>query len=179
MDWGGVQWVAVAAGAVALFFGFRLLWAAVAAAGFAGALQLMPLVAVTDDWSDVTRWIVAGLVGIALALLVRTLTRLGMRVVGFIFAATFITPLLRDLDMVSDLGETGGLVVSIVAGLVGAIVAGIAFKGTVIGLTAAWGGTAVLGVGLETWTAAWDPIWYLGAFSVLVLAGVLYQYRST
>ena len=99
--------------------------------------------------------------------------------VGFILAATFITPLLRDLEMVQDLGETGGLVISLVAGLVGAIVAGIAFKGAVIGLTAAWGGTAVLGPGLETWTAAWDPIWYLGAFAVLVLAGALYQYRST
>jgi FtsH-binding integral membrane protein len=179
MDWGGVQWVAVAAGVVALFFGFKLLWVAVAAAGFAGALQLMPLVAFTEDWTDVTRWIVAGLAGLVLALAARALTRVGVRLVGFILAATFITPLLRDLEMVQDLGETGGLVISLVAGLVGAIVAGIAFKGAVIGLTAAWGGTAVLGPGLETWTAAWDPIWYLGAFAVLVLAGALYQYRSS
>ena len=174
-----VQWVPLAAGLVALGFGFRLLWLAVAAAGFAGAMQLMPLVDLTEDWTDVTRWIVAGLVGLALALVTRSLTKFGMRLVGFVLASTFVTPLLRDLDMVQDLGETGGLVIGVVAGVVGAVIAGVAFKGAVIGLTAAWGGTAILGSGLGAFSAEWDPIWYLGAFAVLVLAGVLYQFRST
>ena len=179
MEIGGVQWVALAAGVVALFFGFKLLWVAVAAAGFAGTLQLLPLLDFTADWTDTARWAVAAIVGAALALLTRTLTKMGMRIIGFILAATFVTPLLRDLEMVSELGDTGGVVISVVAGIVGAVVAGIAFKGAVVGLTAAWGGTAVLGAGLETWTTEWDPIWYLGAFAVLVLAGVLNQYRST
>ena len=174
-----VGWVALAAGVVALLFGFKLLWLAVAAAGFAGALQLMPYLDLTAGWSDVTRWIVAALVGAAFALLTRSLTKWGMRTIGFVLAATFVAPLLRDLEMVQNLGDTGGLIVSLVAGAVGGAVAGIAFKGAVIGLTAGWGGTAVLGAALGTWTADWDPILYLGVFAVLVLIGVLFQYRST
>lgn len=179
MDVGDVQWVALGAGLVALLFGRRLLWAAVAAAGFAGALQLMGLFEATDGWSDTTRWAVAAVAGGLLALLTRTLTKAGMRVIGFVLAATFVAPLLRDLEIVRDLGANAGLVVSIVAGTLGAIVAGIAFTGAVIGLSAGWGATVVLGTGLGAWTTAWDPLWYLGAFAVLVLVGVVFQYRST
>lgn len=179
MEFGDVQWVALGVGLVALFFGRRLLWLAVAAAGFAGALQLMGLVDATAAWSDTARWAVAAVAGGLLALLTRTLTKVGMRIVGFVLASTFVAPLLRDLEIVRDLGENAGLVVSIVAGILGAIVAGIAFTGAVIGLSAGWGATAVLGTGLGVWTADWDPLWYLGAFAVLVLAGVVVQYRST
>jgi hypothetical protein len=70
------------------------------------------------------------------------------------------------------------LVVSLVAGALGAVVAAIAFKGAVVGLTSAWGATATLSAGLGPVTEGWDPVVYLGVFAVLVLAGVLFQYRS-
>jgi hypothetical protein len=178
MDLGDVQWVAVGAGFVALLFGYRLLWLAVALAGFGGALQLMPLVDLTAEWTDTTRYIVAGLVGIVLALVTRTLTKVTMSLIGFVLAATFVAPALRDLDIVTDLGQTGGLVVSLVAGALGAAVAAIAFKGAIVGLTSAWGATAVLSAGLGSVTGGWDPVVYLGVFAVLVLGGVLVQYRS-
>jgi FtsH-binding integral membrane protein len=172
------QWVALAAGLAALLFGFKLLWLAVAVAGFGGALQLMPLFDVTADWSDTVRWAVAAVVGIVLALVTRTLTKAGMRVIGFVLAATFVTPMLEGLELASDLGEWGGLILAVIAGTIGAFVAGIAFKGAIIGLTAGWGATAIMSAGLEPWTADLDPIWYLGGLAVLILGGALYQYRS-
>lgn len=179
MDFEYTQWVALAAGVASLLFGFRLLWLAVALAGFGGALQLMPLLDFTAEWTDSTRWIVAAVVGAALALITRTLTKTGMRVIGFILAATFIAPMLEGLEIASDLGEWGGLILSVVAGTAGAIIAGIAFKGAVIGLTAGWGATVVMSAGLASWTEDLDPIWYLGGLAVLILGGAVYQYRST
>jgi hypothetical protein len=65
-----------------------------------------------------------------------------------------------------------------VAGALGAVVAAIAFKGAIVGLTSAWGATAVLSGGLGSITEDWDPVVYLGAFTVAILVGVLVQYRS-
>ncbi|MEX1287592.1 MAG: hypothetical protein AB1Z57_06610 [Acidimicrobiia bacterium] len=178
MDLGDIQWVAIGAGLFALLFGYRLVWVAVALAGFGGALQLMPLVDLTAEWNDTTRYVVAALVGIVLALVARTLTKATMSLIGFVLAATFVAPALRDLEIVTDLGQTGGLVVSLVAGALGAVVAAVAFKGAIVGLTSAWGATAVLSAGLGRVTEGWDPIVYLGVFAVLIIGGVLFQYRS-
>lgn len=179
MEFEYTQWVALAAGIVALLFGFKLLWLAVALAGFGGALQLMPLLDFTAEWNDTTRYAIAAVVGLGLALITRTLTKTGMRVIGFVLAATFITPMLEGLELASDLGEWGGVILAVIAGVVGAFVAGMAFKGAIIGLTAGWGATAVMSTGLASFTADLDPLWYLGGLAVLILGGVLYQYRST
>ncbi len=170
--------IALALGAVALLFGHRLIWLAVAAAGAWGALLLVAALGLDADWEPTIRWLVAAVAGLALALLTRTVTKWGTGLGGFVLAATFIGPALEGIGIVGPPGSTGRLVVGAVAGAVGAMLASVAMRGTIIGLTSAVGAAAILSVGLARWTSDLEPLWYLGAFAVLVLLGVLYQSRS-
>lgn len=169
--------IALGLGVVALFFGRRLVWLAVAFAGAWGALLLIDGFGLDEGWVDSTRWLVAAVVGLLLALLTRTVTKAGTAVAGFVLAAAFVVPALEGFGLVADAGEVPRLVVGIVAGVIGSFVASVALKGALIGLTSAVGASAILSEGLGRFTADLEPLWFFGAFAVLALAGVLYQFR--
>ena len=169
--------VALGAGALALFFGRKLLWLVVAILGFlVGYLLLPELIPAVEGWSSGVRIGIGIALGLVLALLSRTLTKFGAAILGFIFAATFAVPIVSGLDLTQDLSDQTRLFVAVGAGLLGALIAYVLVDPAIIALTAVWGATQMM----RTATEQWEPAagWYGLILAGLVALGLFVQFRG-
>lgn len=168
--------VALATGAVALYFGRRVLWLAVAALGFlVGFLILPELFAPAAEWSEGVRIGVGAALGVVLAVMARTVTKFVAAIFGFIFAATFAVPLVEGLELVSRLSGGSQLLVVVGTGLVGAVIAYVMVDPALIVLTALWGGTQMMRVASTEWDV--PPGWYGLVLAALVGTGLYVQFK--
>lgn len=169
--------IALGIGAVALFFGRKLLWLVVAVAGFLVGFLLLPeLVPAVQEWSQGVRIGIGVVLGLILALVARTLTKFGAAILGFIFASTFAVPIVNGLELTQDLTDQTRLFVAVGAGLLGALLAYLLLDPAIIVLTSVWGATQMMRTASEQWELAAG--WYGLILAALVALGLFVQFRS-
>ncbi len=118
------------AGVVLLIFGRRLFWLFVAACGFAVGVSLAPQFTTTQsEWKAL---LVALLLGVLGALLGLLFERVAIGVAGFLAGAYIAIHLLAVIGLQGPVAFWVGLVVG---GLIGAVLLGMVFDWSLIGLS--------------------------------------------
>jgi hypothetical protein len=119
------------AGVVLLLFGRRLFWLFVAACGFAVGISLAPQLTTTpSQWRALLIALTLGVLGALLGLLFE---RLAIGVAGFL-AGAYIA--IRLLGVLGFQGPFAFWVAFVVGGLIGAVLLGMVFDWSLIGLSA-------------------------------------------
>ncbi len=122
------------AGVVLLVFGRRLFWLFVAACGFVAGLSLAPQITTTQPhWKILLIALALGILGALLGLLFE---RLAIAVAGFLAGAYIAIRMLVVLDLQGALALWVALVIG---GLIGALLLGMVFDWSLIGLSSVSG----------------------------------------
>ncbi len=126
-------------GAVLLMFGRRLFWLFVAACGFLAGLSLAPQLTSTESqWKTLLIALMLGVLGALLGLLFE---RVAIGVAGFLAGAYIANRLLTVLSMQ---GPIAFWVAFVVGGLIGALLLGMIFDWSLIGLSSLAGSFLIM-----------------------------------
>jgi hypothetical protein len=154
----------ILAGILLLLLGRRLFWLFVAVIGFLTGMNLAAqYLADQSQWVIIVVGLVAGLIGAALAVLFQ---RAAVAIAGFLAGSYLATYLLATLGI--DMGGFSGLV-SIIGGIIGAVLVFVLFDWALILLS------SLVGASLVAPALTADPTGQMVLFVVLVIVGIVVQ----
>lgn len=162
----------VLVGLAVLFFGRRLFWLFVGAAGFLFGITIAPqLIGDQPAWLAL---LIAVVIGLAAALAAVFLQRLMVALAGFVVGGTIAITLLPLLGV--PLAERTTIVAFILAGIVGAVLVAVTFDWALI-LLSSLSGAYLLATAGQTWLALPGTV-ALAVFLVLLIVGFGFQSRA-
>jgi hypothetical protein len=165
--------VQVIFGVLLLFVGRRLFWLFAAIAGFLFGIQLAGQW--FADWPTWMQLIAAIALGIVMAILAVVSLRLAGMLVGFVAGWLIMTQVLIALGM--DTG-TAALILNLLAGIVGAVLALAFFDIAIVVLSALSGATIVAGALGQLTGMGQSNLVILLLGAVLAVVGIIFQMRD-
>lgn len=160
-------------GGVMLLFGRRLFWLFAGLVGFLFGVQVA--VAWAGNWPLWLQILAAIGLGVLMALLAQASLRIAGLVVGFVAGALLVSAALNSLDFVGGWSATA---LTILGGVIGAILAASIFDLAIILLSALAGASAVV-AGVQQLFGQPPGAWMLLLGAILAAVGIAYQLRDT
>lgn len=164
---------ALSAGLVTLFFGRKLYWVFIGAAGFILGLNVAPVILEYLPTSlEPLAWLFMLVIALAVGALCIVLQRIASVVAGALLIGGLTFLVAGDYGA----GQVMQWVLTIVCGLAGAILLYFVFDWTLILVTALIGGVVSL-LGARAYAEMPEAV-YLWSYVILVIVGVAYQARD-